>query len=267
MSQDFIKAPNNASFRQTDNTAQVNQISAVQSQSPGAWYNPLPTPYAYGQFPTNGGSIYDPSMMGGMNPMMMGGMNNPMMMGGMNNPMMMGGMNNPMMMGGMYGSPAVTGNVYGGYDYQNNNPNSALPGYGYNRVVAPTSFTTPLSGTGVDPLYTGNRIYQDHFSTSNAPFVTWASGLTGAFVGGTLWAQTAGRGFRGARGWVGRTGNFLQVGAVLAGAVIGAITGNRFFDGILKAQYTGLDHADNGILDGSYTTQRGNDVSLPRLLT
>ncbi|MCE2929777.1 MAG: hypothetical protein LW809_00100, partial [Vampirovibrionales bacterium] len=139
-----------------------NQATSTQSQSPGGWYNPFPNPYQYG-FPTNGGNMYNP-MMGGMygggmmNPMMGGmyggGMMNPMM-GGMNG----GGMMNPMM-AGAYGTPT---NIYGSYDYQNTNPNSAVPGYGYQSAIAPTSFTSPLSGNGVAPNSAGNRIYQEHF--------------------------------------------------------------------------------------------------------
>ena len=231
----------------------TNANTATQSQTPGAWYNPFPNPYPYG-FPTNGGNMYNP---------MMGGMMNPMMGGGMMNPMMGGGMMNPMM-AGAYGTPT---NIYGGYDYQNNNPNSALPGYGYQSAVAPTSFTSPLSGNGVDPNSSGNRIFQEHFASDNSPFVTAASGALGAVAGGGLWAHTFGIAFRRARGGVlGKTGVIFQLLAMGAGAVAGAVMGNRFMANKLKSYYTGLDYADDGNLNGSYTSQRGYDTSLTKIL-
>jgi hypothetical protein len=226
----------------------TNANTATQSQTPGAWYNPFPNPYPYG-FPTNGGNMYNP---------MMGGMMNPMMGGGMMNPMMGGGMMNPMM-AGAYGMPT---NIYGGYDYQNNNPNSALPGYGYQSAIAPTSFTSPLSGNGVAPNSAGNRIYQEHFAADNAPLVTMASGAVGAFATGMTWAGTIGK----SRIFNNKFGIFLQAGITLAGAVAGAVMGNRFMGDKLKAYYTGLDYNENGNMDGSYTSQRGYDVNLLKIL-
>ena len=61
-------------------------------------------------------------------------------------------------------------------------------------------------------------------------------------------------------------GDILQVGIPIAGAAAGAIIGNRFLADKLKAYYTGLDYADNGNMDGSYTAQRGYDASLTKIL-
>ncbi len=211
-----------------------NSFTATQSQSAGGWYNPFPNPYPYG-FPTNGGNMYNP-MMGGMNG------------------------------GGMFGANPIAGNVYGSYDYQNNNPNSALPGYNYQSAIAPTSFTSPLSGNGVAPNSSGDRIYQEHFAESNRPLVSMASGAVGGFTAGALWMGTAGRVFRGARGGWGKFGNFCQLLAIGAGAVAGSVMGDRFMGDKLKAYYTGLDYQENGNMDGSYTSQRGYDVSLLKIL-
>jgi hypothetical protein len=168
--------------------------------------------------------------------------------------------------GAGYGVNPVAGNVYGGYDYQNNNPNSALPGYGYQSAIAPTSFTSPLSGNGVAPNSAGNRIYQEHFAADNAPLVTMASGAVGAFATTALWSWTGGRAFRGARGGWGKFGNIFQMLAIGVGAVAGAVMGRRFMDDKLKAYYTGLDYNENGNMDGSYTSQRGYDVNLLKIL-
>ena len=221
-----------------------NANTATQSQTPGAWYNPFPNPYPYG-FPTNGGNMYN--------------------LGGAYGNPYGAGYGSPY--GAGYGINPIAGNAYGGYDYQNTNPNSAVPGYGYQSAIAPTSFTSPLSGNGVAPNSAGNRIYQEHFAESNAPLVTMASGAVGGVTGGVLWALTLGRAFRGARGGaLGKAGAIFQVLAIGAGAVAGAVMGNRFMGDKLKAYYTGLDYNENGNMDGSYTSQRGYDVSLTKIL-
>jgi hypothetical protein len=225
----------------------TNANTATQSQTPGAWYNPFPNPYPYG-FPTNGGNMYNFGA----------GYGNPYG-AGYGNPYG-AGYGNPF--GAGYGVNPVAGNVYGGYDYQNNNPNSALPGYGYQSAIAPTSFTSPLSGNGVAPNSAGNRIYQEHFAADNAPLVTMASGAVGAFATGMTWAGTIGK----SRIFNNKFGIFLQAGITLAGAVAGAVMGNRFMGDKLKAYYTGLDYNENGNMDGSYTSQRGYDVNLLKIL-
>jgi hypothetical protein len=163
---------------------------------------------------------------------------------------------------GIYGANGGINNLYGSYNYQNKNTNSALPGYGYQSAVAPTTFTAPLSGNGVDPNSSGSRIYQEHFSEQNTPLVSVASGAVGACATGLTWAATMGK----LSMFKNKFGDILQVGIAIAGAAAGAIIGNRFLADKLKAYYTGLDYADNGNMDGSYTAQRGYDASLTKIL-
>jgi hypothetical protein len=239
-------------------TGASNPAVATQSQSAGGWYNPLPNPYAYG-LPSNGGIVGGLGMNGmGMYGMGMNGMG--MYGGGFG-----GGF------GGQYGpgliNPAVAAygggfntNMYGGYNYQNNNPNSALPGYGYDSVVAPTTFASPLSGDGTAPNSAGDRIYQEDFVKGNQ----WAAiglGIGTGLVAGTLaWGATLGRSIK--RGAGAKLGLGLSiVGCSLAG--IGAFTwANQKFS---RAIYTGLDKNDNGHNDGSWTIQRGFGADITKI--
>jgi hypothetical protein len=239
-----------------------NPAAAIQSQSPGGWYNPFPNPYTYG-FPSNGADIYGAGLYGAGMGMGMGmGMGAGLYGAGMG---MGSGVINPAV-AGIYGANGGINNLYGSYNYQNKNTNSALPGYNYQSAVAPTTFTAPLSGNGVDPNSSGSRIYQEHFSEQNTPLVSVASGGVGALTAGGLWVFTLGRCFRGATGAMSKAGNVLQLLAMGAGAAAGAVIGNRFLADKLKAYYTGLDYADNGNMDGSYTAQRGYDASLTKIL-
>ncbi len=237
-----------------------NPAAALQSQSPGGWYNPFPYPYTYG-FPSNGADICGAGIYGmGMGAGMYGaGMGMGMGMG------MGSGVINPAV-AGIYGANGGISNLYGSYNYQNKNTNSAIPGYNYQSAVAPTTFTAPLSGNGVDPNSSGSRIYQEHFSEQNTPLVSVASGGVGLFTAGALWMFTLGRFFRGSKGPMRKAGDVLQLLAMGVGAAAGAVMGNRFLGDKLKAYYTGLDYADNGNMDGSYTAQRGYDASLTKIL-
>jgi hypothetical protein len=230
-----------------------NSAVAVQSQSPGGWYYPFPDPYNYG-FPSNGANIYGAGMGMGMGAGMYGmGMGMGMGMGS--------GVINPAV-AGIYGANGGINNLYGSYNYQNKNTNSALPGYNYQSAVAPTTFTAPLSGNGVDPNSSGSRIYQEHFSEQNTPLVSVASGAVGFCATGLTWAATMGK----LPIFDNKFGTILNTGIAIAGAAAGAIIGNRFLSDKLKAYYTGLDYADNGNMDGSYTAQRGYDASLTKIL-
>jgi hypothetical protein len=233
-----------------------NSAVAVQSQSAGGWYNPYPDPYLNG-FPSNGANIYGAGM--GMGAGMYGmGMGAGMYGAGMG---MGSGVINPAV-AGIYGANGGINNLYGSYNYQNKNTNSALPGYGYQSAVAPTTFTAPLSGNGVDPNSSGSRIYQEHFSEQNTPLVSVASGAVGFCATGLTWAATMGK----LAIFDNKFGTILNFGIAIAGAAAGAIIGNRFLSDKLKAYYTGLDYADNGNMDGSYTAQRGYDASLTKIL-
>lgn len=222
----------------TNNTtlAQARQAVAPQSQSPGSWYNPLPNPYAYG-IPNNGGNFYNnfgayPGGFQGAYPYNYGGFP------------------------GGFNTPQMGGNMWGGYNFQNNNPNGALPSYGYNSVVAPTHFQTSLSGDGTEPLYSGTRVYQDLFAAQNAPLVNMGTLATGALAGATAWTLTAGTLFKGRLGWAGAliTSATAAIGLTMWAAPKLNTAG--------KAFYTGLDHAENGHVDGSYATKRNNDLNL-----
>jgi hypothetical protein len=267
-----LASPRQAAPREANSSSM-----ATQSQNPGAWYNPLPNPYAYG-LPSNGGNIYDPMMMGGM----YGGGISPYgggmpfgggmpygggMYGGGMMPFgggmpygggMYGGGISPYG-GGMYGSAGVTGNVWGGFNYENNNPNSAVPGYGFNGVLGPTHFQTSLSGDGVDPHASTNRIFQEHFAESNMSLAHGALFGTG-FLGGMAFIQaTPLRHLRGP------FGNALKCGsAVLAGGAL-MLLGSPSAKKFLERQYTGFDHANNGSIDGNYTTERNYDVSITKI--
>jgi hypothetical protein len=238
-------------------TGASNPAVATQSQSAGGWYNPFPNPYAYG-LPSNGGIVGGLGMNGmGMYGMGMNGMG--MYGGGFG-----GGF------GGQYGpgliNPAVAAygggfntNMYGGYNYQNNNPNSALPGYGYESAVAPTTFTAPLSGNGVDPNSSGSRVHQELFYWQNIPSLSMAGGLFGGLAGLVGWSATLGHKIKG------KPGNIGAALFTIAAAVVGGVMSKKYHEDRLQREYTGYDYADNGQMDGSYTVQRGYDITWPKI--
>ena len=232
-----------STIEKTNNTtlAQPRQAVAPQSQSPGSWYNPLPNPYLYG-IPNNGGNFY-----GGFGGMYPGGFQGAY-------PYNYGGFP------GGFNTAQMGGNMWGGYNFQNNNPNGALPGYGYNSVIAPTHFQTPLSGDGTEPLYSGTAIYQKAFEYANAPLINMGTLAGGALLGGAIWSATAGKIIPGLkRGKIARLVGFgMAVISGLGAVWIAAPTITKE----AKSSYSGKDHADNGIVDGSYATQRNNDLSL-----
>jgi hypothetical protein len=227
-----------------------NPAVATQSQTPGGWYNPLPNPYPYGM-PSNGGSIGGLGMNGiyggGFGGGFVGGL------GGQYGP----GLINPAV--AAYGGGGNISNIYGSYDYQNNNANSALPSYGYNSVVAPTTFTAPLSGNGVDPNSSGSRVHQELFYWQNIPSLTMAGGLIGGGIGLGLWSGTLGHKIKG------KPGNIGAALFTIAVALAGGVLSKKYHEDRLQREYTGYDYADNGQMDGSYTVQRGYDITWPKI--
>jgi hypothetical protein len=222
--------------------AQSRQAVATPSQAPGAWYNPLPNPYAYG-LPTNGGNIYN--NFGGMYP---GGFQGA-------SPYNYGAFP------GGFNTAQLGGNVWGGYDFQNNNPNGPLPGYGYESVVGPTTFQAPLSGNGRAPLYSTESKDQELFVAQNGPLINMGTFSLGALLGGSIWSATAGKVIPGLK-----KGKFAR----LVGLSMAAVSGlSAFFLGAPKIKemarpyYSGLDKNDNGHAnDGSYGTHRNNDLNI-----
>jgi hypothetical protein len=234
-------------------TGASNPAVATQSQSAGGWYNPFPNPYAYG-LPSNGGIVGGFGMNGmGMNGMGMYGGGFGGGFGGQYGP----GLINPAV--AAYGGGFNT-NMYGSYNYQNDNPNSALPSYGYDTAVAPTTFTAPLSGNGTDPNSSGNRVFQEQFVDKNEPFMNLFGALGGAGVGLGIWGLSLGQVVKRGRG--GNVGALVFTGL---GALAGGLGLNVLFNKFGKPIYTGLDYADNGHIDGSYTTQRGYDVAITKI--
>ena len=205
-------------------------------------------------------------MLGGMNPAMLGGMN-PAMLGGMN-PAMLGGIN-PAMLGGM--NPAMLG--MNGIQPGNGATNGAQFGYGPTTSLAPTIFTTPLSGDGTLQAHDSRRASQELYAEQNS---TAASYDVAIKAGETAQLVTSGAGIGLSAlvgGGLGKLAKSSKLGwaVFLAGSIASGIGGNLVRratagtvqkatrDGLHKQaiqSYTGLDTADNGWRDGSYTAQR-----------
>jgi hypothetical protein len=218
------------------------------------WYNPLPDPYG-GVFPSNGAEVYNPfGTYGGMMP---GGMMAPGMMG------MMPGM----MYGGMAG-PGVVGNVWGGYDTGHEGDGNRIPGYGYNSVVDASVFQKSLSGNGELRTGVGEKIYQDHYVQSNDGFAILGLGAVGGFIGalGTNLLSTKGNNLLMRVSRRAKIPPFLNrvltIGGAVAGGTILAVKGMPFVRSLMASHYSGLDYADNGNMDGSWTVQRNYDVGV-----
>jgi hypothetical protein len=220
-----------------------------RSQRVGAHFNPFPLPYAYNQLPSNGANIYA-GMMGGY-PGMMGGY--PGMMGGFR------GLSN--------GGATIAGNLYGGYEYQNDNPNSPMPSYGYSGALGPTHYQTPLSGDGTAPNQASHTIYAKQFVDRNDSWVFGGIALASSYISGSAFNQILNI-FTGARSF-GRGSALRFLATVGVSALVGVASAFKFAPSVRKALegwYTGADYNDNGHVDGSYTTQRNYKVDLPKLL-
>jgi hypothetical protein len=219
------------------------------------WYNPLPDPYG-GVFPSNGAEIYNGfGGMGGYG--MMGGY--PGGMGGYG--MGMGGYPGGYGMG--FGAPGVAGNVWGGYDTGSETDGNRIPGYGYNDVVDASVFQKSLSGNGELNNNVKEKIYQEHFMRSNDGFVLAAVSALGGGAGFLLGNLS-----------IAKINNLIPrfklppvvstlaslTGAAIAGTFTAVKTAPKINE-YLAQKYVGLDYADNGTVDGSWTVQKEYDVS------
>jgi hypothetical protein len=236
-----------------NNIGPFRRGDAPQTNNPNAWYNPLPTPYAYGQFPTNGGNIYN-NFAGGFygSPGFAGGLGAGGFAGGFG-----GGF-------GGIGTAQPVGNVWGGYDItNNNNPNGPLPGYGYSGVVSPSVFQTPLSGNGTAPLLTQGRVYQELYVERNNNAVHWGIGAGGAAFGAMathIVTNPIWRALPLPRFVKSKLGPLVTLtGAAFAGLAATVATA-PWVDQTLKQVGSSLDWNDNGRDDGSIFIQNGDKL-------